>query len=49
MAQKSAFIGKQIANLVLGSGTDEKASIIDRIIVDFRDYFRHEDYYRRSI
>jgi hypothetical protein len=40
---------KQIANLVLGSGTDENASIIGRTIVDFRDYFKHDDYYRCSV
>lgn len=34
---------KQIANLVIGSGTSENASIIGRTIVDFRDYFYRPD------
>jgi hypothetical protein len=40
---------KQIANLVLGSGTDENASIIGRTIVDFREYFKYDDHYRCSV
>ena len=31
------FTRKQIANLVLSSGTNENASIIGRTIVDFQD------------
>lgn len=34
---------KQIANLVLGLGTDANASIIGRTIVDFHDYFYQPD------
>lgn len=34
---------KQIANLVLGGGTDANAAIIGRTIVDFHDYFHQPD------
>jgi hypothetical protein len=43
------FTRKQIAYLVLDSGTDENASIIGRTIVDFRDYFKYDDHYRCSV